>query len=109
MAGRRRRGSTSSLEATSKHSIHWCQQSSVLHKAEPGITDNDWPIFELKDAIILNKHGNIANALEVLLNGPFLARGHMVIDDQEQKSHCIILTPRPPAETEFVNLLTHRQ
>jgi hypothetical protein len=35
------------------------------------------------------------------LKGPFVARGHMVVDDWEQKGHCIILTPPPPVRQIF--------
>lgn len=88
MAGRKRRGSTSSVEATSSR-VHWCQESSVLHAPVPGTLEDDWPIFELKNAVVLNRDAEtLENALDVLYKGPFIVRGHMVLDDKEQKRHC---------------------
>lgn len=49
---------------------------------------NDWPIFELANAIVLDKHGQtMENALLVSKRGPFIVRGHLIIDDPSQNSH----------------------
>lgn len=66
----------------------------MLRAPAPGTSDDDWPIFELRDAVVLNKDGQtMENALDMLFKGPFIVRGNMVVDDPEQKLHC---EPQPP-------------
>ncbi|KAI5461284.1 hypothetical protein BGZ63DRAFT_486843 [Mariannaea sp. PMI_226] len=91
MVGRHRRASTSSVETVDENQIQWRQETSVL-KSVPKLSDNNtWPIFELRDAVILNKDGHtLENALYVASRGPFIVRGTLIIDDPSQKQHLIM-------------------
>ncbi|GAB0137139.1 hypothetical protein EsDP_00005419 [Epichloe bromicola] len=90
MAGRRRRASTSSVESESESDARWRQESSVVRSIPKDKPSDDWPIFELANAIVLGKDGQtIENALHVEKMGPFIVRGHLVIDEPSQKTHQI--------------------
>ncbi|KAG5989251.1 hypothetical protein E4U43_004535 [Claviceps pusilla] len=91
MTGRSRRASTSSVESECESDIRWRQESSVLRTISKDQTPDDWPIFELANAIVLDKDGQrMENALLVGKRGPFIVRGHLIIDDPSQKSHLIM-------------------
>ncbi|KAH7008218.1 hypothetical protein EDB80DRAFT_715908 [Ilyonectria destructans] len=91
MTGRSRRASTSSVETVDENQILWRQETSVL-KSVPKLSDsNNWPIFELRDTVVLNKDGHtVENALHVGTRGPFIVRGTLIIDDPSQKQHLIM-------------------
>lgn len=60
-----------------------------MRTPEPGTPEDEWPVFELKDAVVLNMDGEtMENALDVLFRGPFIIRGRMVLEDVDQKRHC---------------------
>ncbi|KAF4452918.1 hypothetical protein F53441_4344 [Fusarium austroafricanum] len=89
MAGRPRRASTSSVDTEDESQISWKQEKSVL-RFTPGGVDPD-TLFELKDAVVLNKDGHtMENALDVATRGPYIIRGKILIEDQDQKSHFIM-------------------
>ncbi|KAG5930493.1 hypothetical protein E4U53_002226 [Claviceps sorghi] len=91
MSGRSRRASTSSVESERESDIRWRQESSVVRTVSKDQTPDDWPIFELADAIVLDKDGQaMENALLVGKRGPFVVRGRLIIDDPAQKSHLIM-------------------
>ncbi|OAA40325.1 hypothetical protein NOR_05886 [Metarhizium rileyi] len=91
MAGRRRRASTSSVETVDTSQIRWRQESSVVRSVEKGLPFDNWPVFELQDAIVLNKDGEtIENALHVGHQGPFIVRGNLIIDDAAQRTRLIM-------------------
>lgn len=73
---------------------HWLPESSIL-KPAPKIEDQ-WPAFELKDAVVYGKDGNVLeNALDVLLKGPLIVRGTIVIEDQADYCRPILSHTRP--------------
>lgn len=85
---RLRRESSSSIETVGDGDVRWRQETSVVKTVSKGMSSDDWPIFELQDAIILNRNGKtVENALEVLTGGPFIVRGKLVIDEPSQKQH----------------------
>ncbi|KAG6010765.1 hypothetical protein E4U21_004153 [Claviceps maximensis] len=91
MTGRSRRASTSSVESERESDIRWRQESSVVRTVSKDQTPDDWPIFELANAVVLDKDGqSMENALLVGKRGPFIVRGHLIIDDPSQKSHLIM-------------------
>ncbi len=46
--------------------------------------DDEWPCFVLKDAVIYHKDGvRIANPLLVDMEGPFIVRGYLNIDEKD--------------------------
>ncbi|KAG6022684.1 hypothetical protein E4U19_004827 [Claviceps sp. Clav32 group G5] len=101
MYGRSRRASTSTVESECEADIRWRQESSVVRTVSKDMTPNDWPIFELANAIVLDKHGQtMENALLVSKRGPFIVRGHLIIDDPSQKSH-LIMRARPSTPLEI--------
>ncbi|ODA84025.1 hypothetical protein RJ55_02543 [Drechmeria coniospora] len=91
MAGRKRRASTSSVESIDENRIPWRQEVSVVRRVPKDMSADDWPIFELRDAVVLNQDGHtLENALHVGIRGPFIVRGNLVIDDPSQRSHLIM-------------------
>lgn len=92
MSGRNRRPSTSSVESADTSRISWKQESSVVKSVPKTLSSDDWPIFELRDAVVLNKDGkSFENALDVVTKGPFIVRGYLAIDDPSEKIHCMLL------------------
>ncbi|PFH59068.1 hypothetical protein XA68_12833 [Ophiocordyceps unilateralis] len=90
MAGRKRRASTSSVDSVDESQIHWRQEVSVVRSVAKDAPSDDWPIFELRDAVVLNRDGQtLENALHVALRGPYMVRGHLIIDDPAQRSYLI--------------------
>ncbi|RDA95764.1 hypothetical protein CP533_5130 [Ophiocordyceps camponoti-saundersi (nom. inval.)] len=91
MTGRSRRASTSSVESIDDSRFRWRQEASVVRTIPSDVrSSDDWPIFELRDAVVLNEDGQtLENALHVAHRGPFRIRGHLIIDDPAQKSHLI--------------------
>ncbi|KAG5969477.1 hypothetical protein E4U56_008304 [Claviceps arundinis] len=101
MYGRSRRASTSTVESECEADIRWRQESSVVRTVSKDMAPNDWPIFELANAIVLDKHGQtMENALLVSKRGPFIVRGHLIIDDPSQNSH-LIMRARPSTPLEI--------
>ncbi|KAK7421791.1 hypothetical protein QQX98_002006 [Neonectria punicea] len=91
MTGRSRRASTSSVDTVDEAQVFWRQETSILRSVPTNSDSNDWPVFELKDAVILNKDGRtLENALEVRTKGPFIVRGNLIIDEPSQKEHLIM-------------------
>lgn len=88
MVERKRRASTSSVDSVDDSDIRWRQEASVVRSVPKDVLSDDWPIFELRDAIVLNSDGHtLENALHVGIRGPYIVRGHLIIDDPSQKSH----------------------
>ncbi|KAM0558603.1 hypothetical protein ACHAPJ_004801 [Fusarium lateritium] len=89
MVGRPRRASTSSVETVDESQVLWRQEKSVLRYNSGGIDPET--CFELRDAVVLNKDGQtLENALDVATRGPYIIRGHLVVDAPEQKRHLIM-------------------
>lgn len=88
MTGRTRRGSTSSVETIDGKRDHWRKESSLLRSVPNGTSDIEWPIYELRDAVVLNKDGQtLESALDVGFRGPFIIRGTLVLDEPEQRQN----------------------
>lgn len=61
----------------------------MLRKPPPDVPDIKWQSFELNDATIFNKDGKtFENALDVIINGPFIIRGILKLetDDHEMST-----------------------
>ncbi|KAH6892218.1 hypothetical protein B0T10DRAFT_457933 [Thelonectria olida] len=90
MVRRHRRASTSSVETVDESRVQWRQEKSVLRTVPSASDSNGWPIFQLTDAVVLNKDGEtMENALSVGFKGPFIIRGTLLIDTPETKQ-CLI-------------------
>ncbi|KAL5094274.1 hypothetical protein Trisim1_008371 [Trichoderma cf. simile WF8] len=91
MSGRRRRASTSSVETIDGDKIRWLQESSVVRSQPKDVSKDDYPCFELRDATVYDRKGEtLENALNVVVRGPYIVRGHLIIDDPSQKTHLIM-------------------
>ena len=87
MTGRRTRRSAST-EVVQSGSIHWRQETSVLKTVPVDTADNDYPDFELTETTVFKKDGKtMADALDVLLEGPFMIRGILVKESPDQQRH----------------------
>ena len=88
MSGRRRRASTSSVETVDGDRIRWLQETSVVRSQPKDVSKDLYPCFELRDATVYDMNGeSLENALNVVVRGPYIVRGHLIIDDPSQKSH----------------------
>lgn len=58
-------------------------------RSQPKDVSKDlYPCFELRDATVYDMNGeSLENALNVVVRGPYIVRGHLIIDDPSQKSH----------------------
>ncbi|OAR03791.1 hypothetical protein LLEC1_04660 [Akanthomyces lecanii] len=92
MTGRTRRASTSSVDTVDDHAVQWRQEASVLRSVPKSEANENWPIFQLRDAIVLNRDGTtVENALHIVPNGPFIVRGHLHFTRDEKRFG--LLTP----------------
>ncbi|PHH76954.1 hypothetical protein CDD80_1082 [Ophiocordyceps camponoti-rufipedis] len=90
MTGRKRRASTSSVDSVDESQIRWCKEASIVRTVAKDLAVDEWPVFELRDAVVLNRDGEtLENALHVALRGPFMIRGHLIIDEPSQKLHLV--------------------
>lgn len=85
MAGRRRRRQSDSTVATvDELALRPKKESALLKPVSKDTDDDEWPCFVLKDAVIYQKDGvRIANPLLVDIEGPFIVRGHLDIDEED--------------------------
>ena len=86
MTGRTRRASTSSVETVDGKRNFYRQETSLLKSVSKGTPDIDWPTYELRDAVVLNKDGEtLESALDVGSKGPFTIRGTLMLDEPGQR------------------------
>jgi hypothetical protein len=65
----------------------WVKENTVLKPVTPGSDDSTWPVFVLKEATIYRKDGRtLANPLMAHLEGPYIIRGVLEVDDSEHYS-----------------------
>ena len=85
MAGRRRRRQSDSTVATvDELALRLKKESAMLKPVSKDSDDDEWPCFVLKDAVIYHKDGvRIANPLLVDIEGPFIVRGLLTIDEDD--------------------------
>ncbi|KAI1462373.1 hypothetical protein F4805DRAFT_410373 [Annulohypoxylon moriforme] len=86
MAGRRRRAPSNSTVATiDEAAIQYYQEETVLKPVSSRTHTDDWPCFLLTDATIYHKNGTLANLLHVDLEGPFIVRGRVEIEKDQER------------------------
>lgn len=86
MTGRTRRGSTSSVDTVDGRAVQWRQEASILRSVPKTEPSDNWPIFQLRDAIVLNRDGTtVENALHIVPNGPFIVRGNLHFSSDEKR------------------------
>lgn len=85
-AGRPRRDSNSTVASIDSSEIQYLDETAVLKPLQSDdLDDSNWPIFVLTDAVVYRrtpdgKPGDIANACNVDLEGPFIIQGKLDVD-----------------------------
>ncbi|TQV92172.1 hypothetical protein V2A60_004467 [Cordyceps javanica] len=106
MTGRTRRASTSSVETVDDGAIQWCQEASILRSVPKAEPSDNWPIFQLRNAIVLNRDGTtIENALNIVPNGPYIVRGHLHFTRDEKR--LVLVRARSPIPIEIRHCLLY--
>lgn len=106
MTGRTRRASTSSVDTVDEPAVQWRQEASVLRSVPKSEPNDNWPIFQLRDAIVLNRDGTtVENALHIVPNGPFIVRGNLHFTSDEKRFGA---SARPSNTSTRPSLLTTR-
>ncbi|KAI0392614.1 hypothetical protein F5Y17DRAFT_435594 [Xylariaceae sp. FL0594] len=87
MAGRRRRADSVSTVASSADEavVRHYQESSILKPVAPDSHSDDWPCFLLSDASVHRRDGSLVNQLHVDLEGPFIVRGRLEVEKDNEK------------------------
>ncbi|RYP24470.1 hypothetical protein DL765_000490 [Monosporascus sp. GIB2] len=87
MVGRPRKQrapSVSTVATVDDNVIRYLRESTVLKPAPASAHTDDWPCFLLADATVYHRNGSLANLLHVDLEGPFIVRGRLEVEkDQE--------------------------
>ncbi|KAJ4145813.1 hypothetical protein LMH87_004646 [Akanthomyces muscarius] len=106
MTGRTRRASTSSVDTVDDHAVQWRQEASVLRSVPKSEPNDNWPIFQLRDAIVLNRDGTtVENALHIVPNGPFIVRGNLHFTRDEKPF--VLVRGRSPIPIEIRHCLLY--
>ncbi|KAM3466024.1 hypothetical protein MY5147_005148 [Beauveria neobassiana] len=106
MTGHTRRASTSSIESVDVSFVKWRQEASVLRSVPKSVPNDNWPIFQLRDAIVLNRDGStVENALHIVPNGPFIVRGYLHYTSEEK--HLVLVRDRSPIPIEIRHCLLY--
>ncbi|KAI1776349.1 hypothetical protein F4818DRAFT_413840 [Hypoxylon cercidicola] len=86
MVGRRRRAPSNSTVATiDEAAIQFYKEESVLKPASAQVHTDDWPCFLLADATVYHQNGTLANLLHVDLEGPFITRGRLEVEKDQER------------------------
>ncbi|KAI1632049.1 hypothetical protein F4809DRAFT_629383 [Biscogniauxia mediterranea] len=86
MVGRRRRGvSTSTVATVDDDAILFYEENTILKPVSPRAHPDDWPCFLLADATVYHRDGTIANLLHVDLEGPFIIRGRVEVEKDQER------------------------
>lgn len=65
--------------------ISYRAEREVIRPQNPGVHPDDWPIFELQDAIVYSHDGEVfTNLLEVEYEGPFTLRGKVIVEEDQK-------------------------
>ena len=75
----------STVATVDDDSVRYLKESDVLKPAPPRVHTDNWPCFLLNDATVYNMNGSIANILHVALEGPFIVRGRLAIEKDQEK------------------------
>jgi hypothetical protein len=64
---------------------NWIQESQILLPVDKTLPDSEWPIFTLRDVTIWRRDGQAYEDLLYVQNkGPFIVRGHLVVDHSDE-------------------------
>ncbi|ORY71206.1 uncharacterized protein BCR38DRAFT_404321 [Pseudomassariella vexata] len=89
MAGRRRAraASISTVATVNQNAIRYQKESAVLKPVNPSLHPDDWPSLVLNDATVYRRDGTVANLLNMDLEGPFIIRGMLELDEDQKHLH----------------------
>ncbi|KAJ8108723.1 hypothetical protein ONZ43_g6340 [Nemania bipapillata] len=65
--------------------IRHYKETSVLKPVSPSTHSDDWPCFLLSDATVHHRDGSLANQLHVDLEGPFVVRGKLELEKDNER------------------------
>lgn len=84
MPRRRRRAAPDRPPVYAEVARHY-KETSVLKPVSATTHPDDWPCFLLSDATVHARDGNLFNQLEVDMFGPFIVRGKLEIEKDNQR------------------------
>ncbi|KAI0443905.1 hypothetical protein F4803DRAFT_287637 [Xylaria telfairii] len=86
MARRKRRAAPASTAApVYQESARHYKETSILKPVSPSTHTDNWPCFLLSNATVHRHDGSLANQLEVDLDGPFIIRGKLELEKDNER------------------------
>ncbi|RYP42422.1 hypothetical protein DL767_000344 [Monosporascus sp. MG133] len=88
MVGRPRKQrapSVSTVATVDDNAIRYLRESTVLKPVPARAHTDDWPCFLLVDATVYHRNGSMANLLHVDLEGPFIVRGRLEVEKDQER------------------------
>ncbi|KAI1149889.1 hypothetical protein F4825DRAFT_428683 [Nemania diffusa] len=68
-----------------REAVRHYTEASVLKPVSPSTHTDDWPCFLLSDATVHRRDGTLANQLHVDLEGPFIIRGRLELEKDNER------------------------
>ena len=65
--------------------IRHYKETSILKPVSLSTHSDDWPCFLLSDATVHHRDGTMANQLNVDLEGPFIIRGRLELEKDNER------------------------
>jgi hypothetical protein len=78
--GGRKSGTGQHVGGSSSRSTRCLSEEDVLVPVSAKIHADDWPCFVLKQAVVLDDDGEVANLLHAEVIGPLVVRGKLHLD-----------------------------
>ncbi|RYP48045.1 hypothetical protein DL768_005967 [Monosporascus sp. mg162] len=88
MVGRPRKQrapSVSTVATVDDNAIRYLPESAVLKPVPARALTDDWPCFLLVEATVYHRNGSMANLLHVDLEGPFIVRGRLEVEKDQER------------------------
>ncbi|KAI0196620.1 hypothetical protein EV127DRAFT_476678 [Xylaria flabelliformis] len=89
MARRTRRAASASASASAavldNQDVRHYKEASILKPVSPSTHTDNWPCFLLSNATVHRHDGSLANQLEVDLEGPFIIRGRLELEKDNER------------------------
>jgi hypothetical protein len=83
--------SASTVASVDEATVRYYQEASILKPVSPDTHSDDWPCFLLSDASVHRRDGSLVNQLHVDLEGPFIVRGRLEIEKDNEKYRAPLL------------------
>ncbi|KAK6951854.1 hypothetical protein Daesc_006379 [Daldinia eschscholtzii] len=75
----------STVKTVDETALEYYREDSILKPVSARTHTDDWPCFLLTSATVFHKDGTLANLLHVDLEGPFIVRGKLEIEKDQEK------------------------